>query len=381
MPFTRLASILGLVFGVSVVAAAGGMQATPQSGASAAALQERLNRVRSDLFSPTPHVADDVRELKAILGVDPQSVEAHLLLGMAYRAQGTQEMLAEAVAEFRQALEVKPDFAPAHFYLAHVYLDLGRPARAKEELEAALTQAPGNPQFLASLGEAQRQLKDPGKAVETIRQALASDPSLGEARYYLGLALFDLGKTEDSIKELEQVLQSDPGRPEACLALGTVYNQANRFDDAINVLTQGTRVDPSRADLRIQLARAYRSKGLLDKAEAELNRAQPAPNSALAASYVEHQQLELDLYVERGLIKMKRGQTTAAVDAFKKVLAMEPNHGPTNRYLAEVYLRQGQFKLASDHAARAAKAGSPLSDSEQKQIQAGLATKKPGVRE
>jgi len=381
MSFSRLASILGLVFGVSVVAAAGGMQATPQSGASAAALQERLNRVRSDLFSPTPHVADDVRELKAILGVDPQSVEAHLLLGMAYRAQGTQEMLAEAVAEFRQALAVKPDFAPAHFYLAHVYLDLGRPARAKEELEAALTQAPGNPQFLASLGEAQRQLKDPGKAVETIRQALASDPSLGEARYYLGLALFDLGKTEDSIKELEQVLQSDPGRPEACLALGTVYNQANRFDDAINVLTQGTRVDPSRADLRIQLARAYRSKGLLDKAEAELNRAQPAPNSALAASYVEHQQLELDLYVERGLIKMKRGQTTAAVDAFKKVLAMEPNHGPTNRYLAEVYLQQGQFKLASDHAARAAKAGSPLSDSEQKQIQAGLATKKPGVRE
>src|SRR5262249_10119603 len=90
-------------------------------------VQDRLNRVRSDFFSPTPPVTDDVRELKAILGVDPQTVEAHLLLGMAYRAQGTQEMLAEAVAEFRQALEIKPDFTPAHFYLAHVYLDLGRP--------------------------------------------------------------------------------------------------------------------------------------------------------------------------------------------------------------------------------------------------------------
>ena len=380
MPFTRFVSILGLVFGVSAAAAAG-MQTPPQSGTSAPPVQERLNRVRSDLFSPTPHVTDDVRELKQILGVDPQSVEAHLLLGMAYRAQGTQEMLAEAVAEFRQALEIKPDFTPARFYLAHVYLDLGRPARAKEELEAALAQTPGNPQFLASLGEAQRQLKDPGKAVETIRQALASDPALAEARYYLGLALFDVGQTADAIKELEQVLRSDPGRPEACLALGTVYNEANRFDDAINVLTQGTRVDPSRADLRIQLARAYRSKGLLDKAEAELNRAQPAPNGALAASYVEHQQLELDLYIERGLIKMKRGQAAAAADAFKKVLAMDPNHGPSNRYLAEVYLQQGQFKLASDYATRAAKAGSPLPDSEQKQIQAGLAPKKPGARE
>jgi hypothetical protein len=60
---------------------------------------------------------------------------------------------------------------------------------------------------------------------------------------------------------------------------------------------------------------------------------------------------------------------------------MDPSHGPSNRYLAEVYLQQGQFKLASEHAARAAKAGSPLPDGEQKQIQAGLAPKKPGVRE
>ena len=381
MTCKRLISLLGLVLGVSVCGVASEVQTSAQSSPSSAPVQERLSRVRSDLFSPTPHVPEDVRELKAILGVDPQSVEAHLLLGMAYRAQGTQEMLAEAVAEFRQALEIKPDFTPAHFYLAHVYLDLGRPARAKEELEAALALAPGNPQFLASLGEAERQLKDPRKAVETLRQALTADPSLSEGRYYLGLALFDLGQTTDAIKELEQVVSTDPGRPEAYLALGTVYNQANRFDDAIKVLTQGTRVDPSRADLRIQLTRAYRSKGLLEKAEAELNRAQPRPDGALAPSYVEHQQLEFDLYIERGLIRMKRGQLAAAAEAFKKVLEMDPSHGPTNRYLGEVYLQQGQFKLASEYAARAAKAGSPLPDSEQKQIQAGLATKKPGVGE
>jgi len=338
-----------------------------------------VNRVQTDLFSATPHVAEDVRELKAILGVDPRSVEAHLLLGMAYRAQATQEMLAEAVAEFRQALEISPDFMPTRFYLAHVYLDMGRPARAKEELEAALLKTPGNPQLMASLGEAERQLKNPRKAVEIIREALTSDESLAEGRYYLGLALFDLGQTTDAIKELEQVIRSDPGRPEAYLALGTLYNQANRFDDAVTVLSQGTRLDPSRADLRIQLARAYRSKGLLDKAEAELNRAQPKQNGTLAASYVEHQQLELDLYVEQGLIKMKRGQLAAAADAFKKVLAMEPNHGPTNNYIAEVYLQQGLFKLASEHAARAAKAGFPLTESERKLIEAGLAPKKPGV--
>ena len=57
------------------------------------------------MFSPTPHFHDDVIALKRVLGDDPKSVEAHVLLGLAYRGLGTQEMLAEAVAELRQALQ------------------------------------------------------------------------------------------------------------------------------------------------------------------------------------------------------------------------------------------------------------------------------------
>jgi tetratricopeptide (TPR) repeat protein len=83
---------------------------------------------------------------------------------------------------------------------------------------AALEKAPGNPQFLASLGDAERQLNNPQKAVELIRQALQIDPSAVESRYYLGLALFALGQTADAIKELEQVVNANAGRPEAFLA-------------------------------------------------------------------------------------------------------------------------------------------------------------------
>jgi len=376
---SRLFAVVPLVVALSAVSAPCASAQAPQADRSP--VQERLNRVQADLFSASPHFTDDVAALKELLAENPKSVEAHVLLGLAYRGLGTQEMLAEAIAELRQAIEIDPGVVPARFYLAHIYLDMGRPARAKEELEAALEKAPGSPQFLASLGEAERQLKNPRKAAELIRQALQSDPSLLEGRYYLGLALFDLGQTTDAMKELEQVVSANAGRPEAYLALGTVYNQASRFDDAIRVLSQGTKLDPSRADLRIQLARAYRSKGLLERAEAELIRAQPKPDATLAASYVEHQQLEFDLYVELGLVKMKRGQLAAAADAFKKALAMDPAHGLTNNYIAQIYLRQGQFKLASEHAARAAKAGAPLSENDRKLIDAGLAAKKPGVRE
>ena len=350
-----------------------------QSNPPKASVQNTLTHVRADLFSAAPHFQDDVRDLKAVLAANPNSAEGHTLLGLAYRGLGTQEMLAEAVAELRQAIELDPSFAPARFFLAHVYLDLGRPNRAKEELEAALEKSPGNPQFMTSLGEAERQLKNPRKAIELLRQAIQADASLVEAHYYLGLALFDAGQTTEAVKELEQVVQAGAGRPEAYLALGTAYIEATRLDDAVAALTQGTKLDPARADLRIQLARAYRLKGQLDKAEVDIARARPKPNATLAGSYTEHQRLEFDLYSEQGMIKAKRGQYVAAAEAFKKVLAMDPNHGPTNNRLAEVYLQQGLFKLASEYAARAAKAGSPLTETEQQLIRAGLAGKTPGA--
>ena len=81
-------------------------QADPQK----AAIQGRLKRVGADLFSGTTpdKVKEATKELKAILALDPGSAEAHMLLGIAYRAQGSAELMGEAIAEFRQALAISP---------------------------------------------------------------------------------------------------------------------------------------------------------------------------------------------------------------------------------------------------------------------------------
>jgi tetratricopeptide (TPR) repeat protein len=240
-----------------------------QVTAPPAAIQERLDRVRADLFSRAERVNEDVRELKQILAIDSRSAEAHLLLGVAYSTLGSRELKGEAVAEFRQALDLNPGLVPVRFYLARLYLDLGRAARAREELETALVQVPGNPEFLAVLGEAERQLKNPRRAVEVTRHALEVDDSFVQARYYLGLALLDLGQRDEAIKELERVVRSGPRIADAYLALGTAYVDAGRPADAIETLSQGLRIDPARPDLRSALARAYRSKALVDKAKAD----------------------------------------------------------------------------------------------------------------
>ena len=337
--------------------------------------------MRADLFSATAHVNEAIQELKAILALDPRSAEAHLLLGIAYRSVGSAELAGEAVAELRQAIELNPGFVPARFYLAHLYLDLGRAARAREELEAALVQAPANPQFLALLGEAERQLKNPRRSVELTRQALQADDSFAEARYYLGLALFDLGQRDEAIKELERVVQSGPNMADAYFSLGTAYLEAGRVDEALETLSRGIRIDPSRPDVRVQLARAYRSKGLLAKADEQLTLAMPRAAAGPASPFAQYQQLELDFYLEQGLLRLQQGRLDAAAKALQKVWAIDPNHGPTNRYLAEVYLRQGLYSKAQEYATRAEKLGFPLPDDKRTLLRQKLRGGKTGDRE
>ncbi len=373
--------ILGAVLLASIVACAttGLLSAAAQVDAAKASIQERLNRVQAGLLSGAGNIQEAIQELKAILALDPRSAEGHMLLGIAYRSMGSADFVGETIAELRQALALNADFVPARFYLANVYLELGRPARAREELETALTKLPGQPQFLALLGETERQLGNPRRSVEVNRQALQADPSFAQARYYLALALLDLRQPADAIQELERVVQSGAKAIDAYLTLGTAYLDAGRLDDALKTLLEGSRIDPSRPEIRISLSRAYRTKGLLDKAEEQLKFSMPE-RSVTQASPV-FQQVQSDFYLEQGLVRLKRGQLDAAAAAFQKVLGIDANHGPANRDLAEVYLRQGFYTLAFEHATRAEKLGFPLPEDQRKLLQEKLHKKDLGARE
>jgi tetratricopeptide (TPR) repeat protein len=343
-----------------------------QGDAGSAAIQERLKRVSASVLSGE-RIKEAIQELNEILAIDPKSAHAHFLLGLAYRRLGAPETMGEVSAELRQALALDPSLLPARFYLAQAYLEMGRAERARAELQTALGQLPDHPQFLALLGEAERQLKNPRRSVELNRKVLAADEGFAEARYYLGLALFDLGQRAEAIRELERVVQSGPKTSDPYLALASAYLEASRVDDGLAVLRQAMQIDPSQPEVRIQLARAFRLKGQLDNAEEQLRLA--APKGVLSPSLYEHQKLEFDLHQEQGLVRQQRGRLAEAAESFQKILAMDPNHGPTHRHLAEVYLQQGSYARASEHATRAQKLGFPLPEARRKLLEEKLAQK------
>jgi tetratricopeptide (TPR) repeat protein len=362
-PFIRaIASLLWLTVAGSTGRAFAGVPDGPDQGRATgvSSIADRLVRIRQGLFSGTADVPAAILELKAILGIDPRSHEAHVLLGIAYRGLGTPDFIAESVAEFRQALAITPGDPQARLYLAYGYRDLGRLDRAREELQTALTSAPADIQILTLLGDVERQLQNPARALELEQRALAADPQSLQARFYLGLALMDLGRRSEGIAEIERVVRAGAPVADAYLALGTAYVDAGRAREAIAVLTRGTEIDRGRADLRIQLARALRETGALAEARAQLVLA--------AASHFgtqfEAQRTDFDLALEQGLVALAMGELPAASKAFQTALRMEPDNGPANRGMAVVYLRQAAYAKAADHAARAEKAGAPLSDAD-----------------
>jgi tetratricopeptide (TPR) repeat protein len=298
--------------------------------------RERINRIGADLYSPAPHPAEAIAELKSILAAEPNLAEAHMLLGLAYRMQGQPELLGEAVAELRQALAINPDLGLARLSLARIYLDMARPARARDELNTALERAPGQPQLLTMLGEAERQLGNTTRAIEVTRQALAADPSAAQARYHLGLALMDSGDHAGAIKEMQQVVQSGANPAEANLGLGTAYLAAGRTAEAIGAFRESVRLDPSRAETHVWLARAYRVNGRLADAARELGVAAPSPES-LASLYTN---VQVEYHLEEGLIRLAQNRLDAAAAAFEKVLALDSGNGPAREKLAEVNKRR-----------------------------------------
>jgi hypothetical protein len=84
------------------LALAGGAAGVPRAAAGQdgppPAVVEQLNRLGANLFSAAPRPADANEDLKPIHDADPGLAEAHQLLGIAYRAEGSTARLGGAGA-------------------------------------------------------------------------------------------------------------------------------------------------------------------------------------------------------------------------------------------------------------------------------------------
>lgn len=118
-----------------------------------------------------------------------------------------QELLAKAV-------ELKSDYAPAHFLISQLEARAGNIEKAIQSSQQTFLLAPNDIGVLFQLGLLYYQNKDYQNAQPVFERAVSFNPSYSNARYFLGLIYDREGKKDEAIFQFEKISELNPDNQE-----------------------------------------------------------------------------------------------------------------------------------------------------------------------
>ncbi len=298
--------------------------------------------------------------LLAMGSQDPSaSAIAHIKAGISADQQGRP---AAAIAEFKRAADLAPDFAPAFVDLGVAYMKENRYADAVAPLEKAQKLNPGIPGvekmlgyawlfqgyaaraipcFEAAdeqggLGIAQVETGDLTDAVVNLQAALKQQPTDPDLLFYMAKAAGLLSKQAG-----DALLAADPNTARAHQALAENYWALQRYADADKEYRTALQISPDLEGLHLALGKLYERQQDPQKAESEYRaEAQLRPGSAEAAYRL-------------GETQLANGELSQAAAELKRANALRPD-------MPETLYALGKAESLSGDAAGAEKAWTRL---------------------
>lgn len=253
---------------------------------------ERYDRDASDIFALQDDVARRIVEALQLklsgfererLGsAATKSVAAHdaLLRGLSeywlYSKKGCQE----AQDYFRRSLEIAPDYAVAHAWLARSYVmqwAMGWVRNAEKTLDPALAHAQRAvdlddflPLGHAMLCWAQIWRGNADAAIEEGKRACALNPNDADAQLFLSYTYSAAGQGEEALRHIEQGMRLNPHPSSVYLtALGQAYLVLEDYEAAFAAFKKGIEANPDFVANHAYLAVFYALLGRMDEAAAE----------------------------------------------------------------------------------------------------------------
>jgi tetratricopeptide (TPR) repeat protein len=197
--------------------------------------------------------------------------KAHNNLGLAWsRLPGGS---ARAIAQYEEALRLKPDFAEAAFYLGVALVDANRLQEGIASYERALAVRPEYDVAQNNLGAALCNAGRAGEALPHYREAIRINPAYFEAQCNLGSALLSLGRTPEAIDAFQAAVKLAPENAAARNTLGNTLYGSGRIDEALDQFAALVRLDPRDADAHNDLGICWTAKRQFEKALAEFETA------------------------------------------------------------------------------------------------------------
>jgi tetratricopeptide (TPR) repeat protein len=285
----------------------------------------------------------------ATLAKNPGCWMAHYNLGIALNDQGDAD---DAIAHYRQAVELRPSYAEAHYNLGRLLVQKGQLNEAIAHYEKALEINPADAEAHNNLGTTLFASGRVDEAIAHYRKALAIQPDYADASCNLASALLSKGALDGAIAYYSACLAISPDQPEAQYNLASALLRKGRTDDAIAHYQKVLELRPENADAHANLGTVFLAKGRVQDAIAQYRDAlRIAPDNVAAESNLAW------LLATAADPSLRNGsQAVLLAEQAESESSRSENHAIVLRILAAAYAETGRFVEAKGTAEQALQA-------------------------
>ncbi len=250
-----------------------------------------------------------------------------------YQAEGTKALDARqyqaAVDLFTQAVAADPKDYAAHFQLALAYSLLGKDAEAVAEYKSTLELKPELYEAELNEGICLLRMKDPASALPLLQKATEQKPKEFRPAYYYAQALLDHGDADRAQPAFTAAIALNAASAPAELGLAESFARSNRLAEAEPHYRKAAEIDPAYKPSLLHLAELY----------------EQAHQSAAAIAIYREFPADPGAQERMGALLAESGDARDAIPALETAVAKSPT--AANRVaLAQAYAKSGHPEKA-----------------------------------
>jgi tetratricopeptide (TPR) repeat protein len=173
----------------------------------------RVNQVSAEIFEVQGRYADAVAEYRKAIEKNPAAVNLHFRLARALLMQShAVEAMNEAREQFAAELKLNPSDAVAEYEIGQILVAENKLQQAAPRFERALALAPDFAEALLAVARLRSEAKRYDDAIPLLERAAGLQPENESVHYNLMLAYRNMGRNADALREKEVIdkLQRPP---------------------------------------------------------------------------------------------------------------------------------------------------------------------------
>jgi len=299
------------------------------------------------------------------------AAELKTQLAIARLSAGATDM---AISDLESAIELEPDFVNADILLILSHMRAGEYEKAATAAGNFAKKAPDNPMPFNLMGAAYMGMNEPGKAREKFNQALKLNPDYIPALSNLATLELREGQNEAAETRFLKILAIDPDNTKALVQMARLEAKRGNNDRIVDYLQRARASSDSAVEPRVLLGRYYLQTGqsarLFEVTSEAYELAPEAPDVLLLhgqalrltgdipaslnilGKLVDMLPKNPNANFQLGMTRLQAGDLEGAESAFNKTLELEPGHGGALNAAAKLALSQGNTDAAREYSAR-----------------------------